>query len=313
MPPLKTVRGGALLTALFIMTLVAIVATAMSTRLQLDIYKARLIITHDKLYLATQPVMFWTLNELRNKKNVFSKVKKQGMVAEYPENLGTLSQPILVTGGIYDLQALYNLNNLNDKKSFPSFINLLTNLYPTLNKEERMNLALAINHWISTYDLARGKDSYMTYYLNQKPPYYPSHQLISSSSELRLVKDITAPLYAALEPFITALPESTPININTASKQVLKSLGHGLTNAQLNELLTARGEDGISDIKEIGELLQKLDLTPEQITIESSYFLSVAQAKQDEFSMNVYTLFKRIKDKKGKISVHVMREGINSF
>ena len=50
MRPLKKNKGGALLTALFIMTLVAIVATAMSTRLQLDIYRTDLIVSHNKLY-----------------------------------------------------------------------------------------------------------------------------------------------------------------------------------------------------------------------------------------------------------------------
>jgi general secretion pathway protein K len=56
MPQPKKDPGGALLTALFIMTLVAIVATAMSTRLQLDIYRTRLIVTYDKLYLASQAI-----------------------------------------------------------------------------------------------------------------------------------------------------------------------------------------------------------------------------------------------------------------
>ena len=61
MQPIKLMRGSALLTALFIMTLVAIVATAMSTKLQVDIYRTRLTLTHDKLYLASQGVAVWAL------------------------------------------------------------------------------------------------------------------------------------------------------------------------------------------------------------------------------------------------------------
>lgn len=71
-----------------------------------------------------------------------------------------------------------------------------------------------------------------------------------------MIKDVSAPAYIALEPFITALPESTSININTAPKQILMSLGDGLSDTQANELITARGENGITDLKEINELLK---------------------------------------------------------
>lgn len=64
----KIMKGSALLTALFIMTLVAIVATAMSTKVQLDIYRTRLILTHDKLYFASQAVTFWSMGQLADKK-----------------------------------------------------------------------------------------------------------------------------------------------------------------------------------------------------------------------------------------------------
>lgn len=70
-------KGGALLTALFIMTLVAIVATAMSIRLQTDIYRTRLVLTHDKLYLASQAVTFWALGELRDGKQKFTQVREK--------------------------------------------------------------------------------------------------------------------------------------------------------------------------------------------------------------------------------------------
>ena len=59
-------RGSALISALFIMTLVAIAATAMSTRLQLDIYRTRLTISSDKLFLASQAVTFWAMHTLSN-------------------------------------------------------------------------------------------------------------------------------------------------------------------------------------------------------------------------------------------------------
>ncbi|CEG56707.1 type II secretion system minor pseudopilin GspK [Legionella fallonii] len=303
--------GSALLTALFIMTLVAIVATAMSTRLQQDIYRTRLVVTHDKLYFASQVVTFWAFDQLNDKAQKFSKANQQGLVAQYPKNMGEIVNNIKVSGSLYDLQGRFNLNNLVDKKSMGMFISLLSNTTTKLNNEDRLNLMLAVKDWVSPYDLARGKDSYTDYYLSQKPPYYPSHQLMTSATELRLVKDVNASLFQSLEPFITALPEATPININTASKKVLMSLGNGLNEEQVNEIIMARGEEGIKNLKDISELMKKINLSSEQITIESKYFLCVTYASSDEFKLAVYTLLKRGQDKQARITVSIVRESIS--
>lgn len=317
-PPSKSIasskmQGSALLTALFIMTLVAIVATAMSTRLQQDIYRTRLVIAQDKLYLASQVVTFWALNELLDKNNHFTKTNQLGMVAQYPKNMESIYNQVQLSGGIFDLQARFNLNNLIEKKSIPTLMHLISHAYSKATGQERANIALGVKHWLLAYDLGRGEDIYTSYYLSQKPPYYPSHQLIKSKSEFRLIKDVSAPAYIALEPFITALPESTSININTAPKQILMSLGDGLSDAQANELITARGENGITDLKEINELLKKFNIPSDQITVESQYYLSVAYAKNDEFSLVVYSLLKRSRDRKGKLLTSVIRESINNF
>ncbi|MFI4919479.1 MAG: type II secretion system minor pseudopilin GspK [Legionellales bacterium] len=306
-------RGGALLTALFIMTLVAIVATAMSTRLQVDIYRTKLIVMHDKLYLASQAVTFWGLSELNNKQKTFTKLLKQGMVDQYPPKMAAIQNQIKVSGGLYDLQAQFNLNNVLEKKSMTSFINLLHQAVPQINNADATKLAQDVKDWISDYDPGKGKDDATTYYLAQKPPYYPSHQFMLSKSELRLVKNVSASIYLTLETFVTALPESTPININTASKQVLMSLGNGLHGEQVKELMTARADGGIKDLKDISALLKKLDLPEEQITIESQYFLNTAYASSDDFNLVVYSLMKRTHDKDKKLVVSIIGESIGSF
>lgn len=307
-PPSK---GSALLTALFIMTLIAIVATAMSMRVQLDIYRTRLLLSQDKLYLASQAIRFWTFNQLENKKNKFISANQHGMVAKYPNNLKEIYPQVLLSGGLYDLQARFNLNNLLDKKYFSVFSNLLNLVVHDLTDEDKIKLVMAINDWLKRYDLSKGKDQYMSYYLQRDPAYYPSHQLMNNQSELRLVKDINGPIYRTLEPFVTALPETTAININTAPKVVIRTLGNGLSSAGADELIAARG-DGIQDLKNVSEQLKKLDIPSDQITIESHYFLSIATAQSDEFKLVMYSLYKRSKDRKGNISVELIKESINT-
>jgi general secretion pathway protein K len=309
----KKYRGGALLTALFIMTLVAIVATAMGTKIQVDIYRTRLIIVHDKLYLAAQAVTFWGMSELNDVKKRLAKQNAQGMVSQYPQTMAGIYPSVTLSGGLYDLQARYNLNNLANKKTILGFVNFVGNTVPNISIPEKMNLALAINDWISTYDLAVGKDSYLSYYLNQKPPYNPSHQLMYSGSELRLIKDVNTKTYLALQPYTTALPEPTALNINTASKQALMSLSNTMNGEKASELISARGENGIKNLEKVNEILKKLNIANEQITLESNYFLSVAQASSDNFHFTMYTLLKRSKDKKGKLSVTILRQSFNVF
>lgn len=308
MAPIKKIKGSALLTALFIMTLVAIVATSMSSHLQLDIYRTRLIIMHDKLYLATQALSFWAMEEL-SKKNKFSKLNKNGMVAIFPPNLKTIDPQIQLSGGIYDLQARFNLNNVIEKEYLSVFASLVSKV-PGLNSNDSNNLVLSLKKWLLNFDLSLGKDADTSYYLTQKPPYFPSHQNLASASEFRLIKGVNAETYLSLEPYITALPEPTPININTASKRVLMALGNGLNESKVNELIQSRGEKGITDLKKIEELSKKLDLPMKEITIESQYFLATANAISDEFHLTVYTLLKRHIDKTGQISVSIIREGI---
>lgn len=309
----QTKKGGALITALFIMTLVAIVATAMSTRLQIDIYRTRLLVAHDKLYLASQAVMFWSFNELNNNKNKFSSLNAQGMVSKYPKKLELIYKDVKLTGGLYDLQAKINLNNLTDKKGIVLLLNLLNQIYPKANDKDKISLTLTIKDWLSAYDLSRGNDAYTAYYLAQSPPYYPSHQLMKSVSEFRLLKDISPELNQIIQPFITALPETTPININTARKEILKSLGDGLNDNQVEELIKARGSKGFINTKKLNPLLQKLNIPGEQVTIESKYFLSKTTAKTEDLNLVVYVFFKREKNQKGKITVSILRESLNVF
>lgn len=305
-------RGGALLTALFIMTLVAIVATAMSVRLQTDIYKTRLLVAHDKLYLASQAVLFWSFNELNQSDNKFSHAKPQGLVSTYPKNFTHIYPGVQIMGGLYDLQGAINLNNLTEKKGLVLFINLLNHVYPKATDRDKINLALTVKDWLSPYDLSKGKDSYTSYYLAQKPPYYPSHQLMRSRSEFRLLKEVNAELDQLIQPFITVLPEATPINVNTASKPVLRSLGDGLSENQVDELIQARGTKGIA-LKDLNPLLQKLNIPSDQTTILSQYFLSKALIKSEDLQLVVYVMLKRENNHKGKINISVLRQSFNVF
>lgn len=306
-------QGSALLSALFIMTLVAIAATAMSTRLQLDIYRTRMTILSDKLHLASQIIPFWAMSELSDKKKKFNTADPMGKILDFPQKLQTIYPGVQVTGAIYDLQARFNLNNVSDKKYFGLFINLLNTLSPGQSTTDNRAIAEATKQWISPYQPGRGNDAFVQFYLKQKPPYHQSQQLMQSVSEFRLVRGVEAKLYQKLFDALTALPEITPINFNTAQKSVLFSLGDKTNESQMAELLAARADGGINNLQKIAPLLQKLNIRNEILTLESQYFLSVAFVSSDDLSMVEYCIFKRSKDKKGNITLSMISESVNAL
>lgn len=305
-------RGSALISALFIMTLVAIAATAMSTRLHLDIYRTRLTILTDKMYLASQAVSFWAMAELNNPKNVLRKADNSGKVLDFPSKLNTLYPGFQTKGALFDLQSRFNLNNIATKPSALFFLRLLENPSFKLHATQRKDLLEAAMQWLTLYQPGRGNDALMTYYLKQNPAYLPSHQPLQSPSEMRLWRGVDAGVYQQLEGLITVLPEQTPLNINTAPPVLLKALGNGLSDNQLNQLLSVR-KTGIKSLEKIASLLEKAGINRAQISLESQYFLSIAYIEDSELSLINYTILKRQMDKQGKISISLIAESLNTL
>jgi general secretion pathway protein K len=295
------------------MTLVAIAATAMSMRLQLDIYRTRLSIASDKLYLASQALQVWALGEIANPNQKFTQADASAKVLDFPVKLQAIYPDIQIKGALYDLQARYNLNNVADKKFQFSFQEFLKNTAKKLEQPQRASLAAVLSNWLSPYQPGQDAMNNLGYYLKQKPPYYPAQQLMQNVSEFRLLMGVDAKLYRSLEKYVIALPEQTAININTASKPVLMSLGFGLDEEQVNELIAARGKKGLSDFAKITALLQKLNIRSELLTLESQYFMSVANLGSDDLNLTSYTILKRIKDKNGKVKVSIISESMNAF
>lgn len=303
-------RGSALISALFIMTLVAIAATAMSSRLQLDIYRTQLSLSSDELYFASQGVSFWAMGELNKTELPWVVADAQGIVRRFPLKLQSRFSPnVYVSGELYDLQSRFNLNNLSDKKYQAVFLNLLKQQAPTLKAKERQALVKATISWVQAYSPDQGYDQYRREYAKQIPPYLPAHLPFQSPSEFRMVQGVSGPLYQQMEKYISALPDTTPININTASIPLLKALGNP---QQINKLVKARGKEGFLDKKKLSILLQKLAIADDLISLDSHYFMCIATAANKHSQLSNITIFQRSIDKNKKVQVHLLSESLNT-
>ncbi len=296
-------QGSALLTALVIVSLVSILASAMSVRLARDIKRTELIITSDRINLAGKAVHLWALDYLLTKKTIHSP-DNNALIAVFSNH--SAENAITISGRIVDLQAQFNINNTSDKKYLPTATRLLRSL--TFSEENASRFIRALQNWQARSILGKGDTSYDDYYNKQTPPYLSAHQLLTSVSELRLLYTINQNRYKALLPFITVLPEASPINIRSCSKKVLMALCPSVSDNEAEAIISARKNPNFEEESE--RLLKKCARPDGSTTLESTYFLSVAHAQHPLLEHDSYVLYKRTKNKNKTVDVEVIASGL---
>jgi general secretion pathway protein K len=145
-----------------------------------------------------------------------------------------------VTGSVADQQGLFNLNNLvrNGKASQPDLA-IFRRLLELLALPA--DLANAATDWIDA-------DSETTYpdgaedidYLAMDTSYRAANRMMIEIGNLYRVKGVSPEMVERLRPFVTALPEPTTVNVNTAPAEVLAALFQDLSMADAKALVEAR-------------------------------------------------------------------------
>ncbi len=293
-------RGTAIIVALFVTSLVAIAATVMIERLRLDVHRTELSLNDNNATLYAQGSVTWAMDQLI--KNW--KLQKTGQIIDKTP----IKSPVDKVNGatistvIYDLQGRFNINNLTDQNEQKGFAHLLQTVAPTLDQNTALNIAQAAADWISPGTKNPALDEY---YLKSIPPYRASHRPMVSVSELRLVKGVTPELYPQLEPYVTALPQATQININNADIPTLMSLNPTLTMETAKAIVAHRTGTPFTNLQQLASIAGAKNSIPEnKITIASGYFLVQSQITIGQQQTILYTVLQRVaKDSQVKILV----------
>lgn len=296
--PKKISQGSALITALFIITLIAITATAISVRIRNTIEATQLIENTDRLYLASQAVSIWAMDRITDPKQELGQVsEKNGTILTFPKNLQHIYPNVTISGQLFDLQGRLNLNNMTNKHYQSIFYSLLGKLHIGTSSFVRKEIVDAVVYWVHPPQTTSAHDEWHDKYARLKPTYYPSQMPMYHSSELRLVYGVTAQDYQKIVPFIATLPEATPINVNTAAKPILESLSPEIKETDLEHILLIRSKKPFKDPKEITPIIERYHIPSELLTVESHYFLAVATVQSGELSMQTFVVLKRQKQK----------------
>jgi general secretion pathway protein K len=122
---------------------------------------------------------------------------------------------------------------------------------------------------------------------------------LADISELRLIKGYEPEIIEKLRPLVAALPEVTALNVNTASAEVLSTVAENMSLSDGESLVEARGEDGFETVAKFTqqkELSGKQQLTAEQLSVESNWFLMVSEANIGQSRARLASLIQRTAD-----------------
>ncbi len=286
----KTQQGSAIIVALFVVALVAAIATAMLSRMQQDTRRTELLLNANQAYLYTQGSLAWAKDQLITD---WKKQQTQQIIDKTP-----IQSPVnkinnaSIQSTIYDAQGFFNLNNLTDNNYRENFGSLLKAVMPNIKSNEIQSIILATTDWVS----ANAKSTvYNDYYAKLTPPYRAPHQPMTSLSELRLVKGITAALFEKLSPYIIALPTTTHINVNNAAPPVLMSLSPKMSMESAKAIAAISQQKPFTTVQNFLtlDIVKNNTIQENKITITSSYFLVKTQVTLGDQNMTFYSLMLR--------------------
>jgi general secretion pathway protein K len=296
-------RGVALIMAVLIVALATVLAANVGFNAFLDLRRNATRYAMDQSFHVALGAEAWAADTLRRDGASGSKQD------DFTEEWATPIPPMPVEGGeisgyLEDMQGRFNLNNLvmSDGKGSlvpnPVAIEQLQRLLELLELEPKW--AALIADWIDSDGEASFPDGAedSTYTL-LTPPYRTAEAPITRASELLALHEFGLERYRRLEPFVTALPVGTKLNLCTASAEVLDSLVPGLREYTLDRknLAEMRKERCFPTVQDFenrlnGDQRQQLRAA-ETLAERSSYFQATVWVTIGTTQFTLYSLLYR--------------------
>ncbi len=261
-------KGIALMMVLFVFALVTILAGGMISRQSLFIQKASNTLIQSQAYeyaigaeQVARQMLFADWEEDKKEKSFtddHGEVWGQG-AAGFPIDYG------VIEAQIDDLQGRFNINSVvnTDSSQDSASIERLKNLFIVLDIEE-ISVEKVID-WIDDNDETEGGDGAEEGdYLVKERPYRTGNQAFVSTSELMLINGMTDKIFQKLLPHISALPPGVKaINVNTCSKEVIRSLAKGkiLSDSEGQSIIDHRKDNTFENIEDFKALPEYAGLT----------------------------------------------------
>ena len=301
-------RGVAIITALLIVAIATTVSVTISTRLQLDVRRTGNIIAGDQAYLYTLAAESWSQRILKDD-------REDNEIDHLGDNWAIELPPLPVEGGyikgkLSDLQSCFNLNSVpggaDNKLASTRLDRLLSNL--GIDKGGTQAIIDWLDDDLQTTIPDGAED---VYYMNLERPYRTANTPILSISELRLIKGFEKPeVYDTLLPHVCAFGINTPININTATAEVLRSLADDLSDADVEKIIEQRNESAFVDINAFTSFndLKKKIADTQGLSVDTEYFMLQTESSIGQVRVITYSIIHRSND--GNTTIIARSQGV---
>ncbi|HEY8249279.1 MAG TPA: type II secretion system minor pseudopilin GspK [Burkholderiales bacterium] len=183
-----------------------------------------------------------------------------------------------LAGQIEEQQGLFNLNNLvRSGKVSPAHVAQFRRLLEILALPD--TLAASVADWLDADGEPQPQDGAESdYYQGLQPPYLAANRPLGDVAELALVRGFDEAARKRLRPFVTALPRFTPVNVNTASPEVLAAVVSNLDLDQARALTAQRGRAYFRTLPEfLAQLPSGAVADGNDVTTASQYFVASAR------------------------------------
>lgn len=302
-------QGVAIITALLIVAIATTVSISIGSRLQLDVRRTANVITADQAWQYTLAAENWT-------RRILEQDRKDNNFDHYGEDWAIELPALPVEGGyirgkVTDLQGCFNLDNLVQNGAINAVAverlkRLLTNL------QLRPELSDALIDWLDPDVQTTIPDGAEDgYYMNLEQPYRSANSYMLSPSELRLVRGFEdTAVYNQLRPYICAFGATTPINVNTATAEVLRSLASNMSESDADAIIKQRDENAFQDINaffsfnNLKDIIKKTD----NLSVNSEYFMLESESKIGQVRVQMYSIINR--NNSGRTTVLARSQGV---
>ena len=315
-------RGVALLATLILTLAVTIILGNIFYRHQIEVSQAAGALHSDQAVLLAISAESWA-RDLLSATN--DDVKTDHFEEDWAQAIPFL--PVdggTVAGCIVDLQSRFNLNSLSGYTISPlqremagekfGHARAWENLLQSLDIPVDGSRVAVIIDWLdkdnSSINPSGAERSEYSLY---DPPRFPHNDLISDTGELAAMQGYSLRDLQILSPWITALPLTTPVNINTASEQMLLALSDGM-GIEFVDLVTAGRPyanltefyAAINQYLMIGEQQVQLRWPATLIGVKTSFFQLNIEVTLGQSKLQV----KSIMHRKGRVAPAVIRREI---
>ncbi|HET6419405.1 MAG TPA: type II secretion system minor pseudopilin GspK [Geobacteraceae bacterium] len=185
---------------------------------------------------------------------------------EYSSLLDKWAQPIEIEDDkgklrveIIDESGKLNLNSIVFPNGTvnPAFFPMAQRLFSSLKLP--VDLCDAVADWMDTDDEPRPGGAETSYYKTLPTPYMAKNAPLDTFDELRLVKGFDEKTLNTLSPFVTAYNDGSgapfsPININTAPRQVLAAIDENMNDMLAGRILDYRKTTPFKSTNEVSNI-----------------------------------------------------------